>query len=67
MAIQEARVRDLALQELEMRTAGGTRLFFSLRFPATDTAEVMQTLLRSTSSREIDYIDFRVERRAYYQ
>jgi hypothetical protein len=69
---QELRLNNVDLEEVEAWTQSGTKLYFSLRFPATNTAEVIQRFLfPNASSSNVgsrpQYIDFRVENRAYYK
>lgn len=65
-------LKNLDLQELSVITAEGPRLLFSLRFPAENTLGVLRSLRAETSPgakpfRELEYVDFRVEHRAYYK
>lgn len=66
--IQTIRLEDLALQEMKVVTYGGPALYFSLRFPSDVTRSVIQTLRAGEAAWEkLEYIDFRVENRAYYK
>lgn len=65
MAIEEVRLDDLGLQEIKVSTYGGPALYFSLRFPATAALAVLRSL--AAQAPKLEYIDFRVENRAYYR
>ncbi len=60
-------LRDISLQEIEVHTAEGPRLYMSLRFPADNIAAVLKTLSRRSGFKNIQYIDFRVEDKVYYK
>ena len=71
--VKEIRVEDLGLEEVKVATFDGPELYFSLRFPADKALSVIQSLFTqgNTSSsmplKNLKYIDFRVENRAYYK
>ena len=66
-AIREVRLEDLALEEIKVLTYDGPELYFSLRFPAQNASAVLQSLSQSGSMSQLQYVDFRVENRAYYK
>jgi len=80
VGVAEVRLDDLDLEEIRVATydglpAGqvGPTLYFSLRFPADNALAVMRSLTGGSSSsiaaglHKLEYIDFRVENRAYYK
>lgn len=71
VSAKEIRVEDLELAELKVKTYEGPELYFSLRFPADFALPALQSLFTpSTSSvpfANLNYVDFRVEHRAYYK
>ena len=67
LSVKEVKLKDLTLQEIEVETNDGPRFLFSLRFPATNALKVIQSLGEKSEWKELDYIDFRVENRAYYK
>ncbi|MEK7077437.1 MAG: hypothetical protein AAB967_04385, partial [Patescibacteria group bacterium] len=64
---KEVRLNDLRLQEVEARVYGGPRMRFSMRFPADNALGVIQSLMAKPEFPRLEYLDFRVERRAYYK
>ncbi len=68
LPIREIRLEDLGLSELKVFPIGGPVLYFSLRFPADSASAVLNSLRDSDPSlSKLEYIDFRVENRAYYK
>lgn len=77
LSIKEIRLNDLELQEIEVDTYGGSsaetsakagpKIYFSLRFPAANTLEVIRLFRGQTNFGNLKYLDFRVENRAYYK
>jgi hypothetical protein len=72
LALHEIRIEDLGLQEAKVRVRGGPELMFSLRFPSQSALPVLKSLqkgehLRGKSFRDLEYVDFRVENRAYFK
>ncbi len=65
--IKEMAVRDLALQEVDVTTFNGPDLYFSLRFPADNDLAVLRNLMQKPGFTKLQYVDFRVENRAYYK
>lgn len=76
-SVKEIRLNDIHLQEVEVDTYGGSpagvsakagpKLYFSLRFPADNTLAVIQSLKNQPGLGKLQYIDFRLENRAYYK
>ncbi|MBI4085008.1 MAG: FtsQ-type POTRA domain-containing protein [Candidatus Liptonbacteria bacterium] len=67
ISVKEIRLNDLSLQEIEVDTYDGPKIYFSLRFSADNTAEVIKSLRQKQNFGSLQYIDFRVENRAYYK
>lgn len=66
-SIKEIKLNDPGLQELEILTYDGPRIYFSLRFPAASTLEVLKSLMEKPGFQKLEYVDFRVENRVYYK
>jgi len=56
---------DTSLKEIKVRTVEGPNIYFSLRFPADNALLVLRSLKGEFP--KFDYVDFRVENRAYYK
>ncbi len=68
VGVREIRVEDRSLAEMKVRLENGPALYFSLRFPADNALAVLRSLdSQSSEFMGIQYIDFRVENRAYYK
>ncbi len=67
LAIQEIALHDLSLQQVDVATANGPTLHFSLRFSAENDLPVLKDLIAKGSFDKLQYVDFTVENRAYYQ
>lgn len=63
--IKEVRIDDLSLEEVVVETYSGVRLLFSLRFGADSALPVLRSL--GSKLKNLEYVDFRVENRAYYK
>ena len=73
-APREVRYEDPGLQELRVLTYEGPELFFSLRFSPAYALSAIQNVREKDAAgtlfprlRDMQYIDFRVENRAYYR
>jgi len=67
VGVKEIALNDLALQEIVVTTYDGPALYFSLRFPADNDVPVLQGLMAKPGFGKLQYVDFRVENRAYYK
>ena len=67
LGVKEIRLNDISLQELEVSTYDGPKIYFSLRFPADNNLAVLQSLMPKSGFKTLEYVDFRVENRAYYK
>lgn len=66
LSIKEVGLYHLDLEELEIKTFNGPKILFSLRFPPQGALEVINSL-KTRGFKNLTYIDFRVENRAYYK
>ena len=68
LPVREIRLDDLSLSEMKVILDEGPDLYFSLRFPADGALTVLDSFKqKSADLAKIQYIDFRVENRAYYK
>lgn len=67
LSVKEVGLRRLDLEEMEVQTFNGPKLMFSLRFPPQGALEVINSLKSKNGLKNLSYIDFRVENRAYYK
>jgi hypothetical protein len=67
VSVKEVRLSDAGLEELEISTYNGPKIFFSLRFGAQWTASVIISLRAEGNFSKLEYVDFRVEGRVYYK
>ena len=65
--VREVALKDIGLQEVGVTTYDGPDLYFSLRFPADNDLAVLQSLMAKPNFAKLQYVDFRVENRAYYK
>lgn len=67
LAVQQVALRDLTLEEIDVTTVNGPNVYFSLRFSAADDLPVLQSIMAKPGFNKLQYIDFRVQNRAYYK
>jgi len=65
--VREIRLNNLALQEMEVDTYEGPRLYFSLRFPSDNDLAALKNFTEKPGFANLQYLDFRVENRVYYR
>jgi hypothetical protein len=65
--VKEIALKNIELQEIDIATYDGPSLYFSLRFPAANDLPVLQNLMAKSGFGKLQYVDFRVENRAYYK
>lgn len=65
--IKEIALNDLSLEEIDVSTYDGPSVYFSLRFSADEDLPVLESIMAKPGFGKLQYIDFRVENRAYYQ
>lgn len=64
---EDIALNDLSLQQINITTANGPMLYFSLRFSADEDLGVLQNLMAQGGFDKLQYVDFTVENRAYYK
>jgi hypothetical protein len=67
ISVANIALRDLSLEEVDVTTMNGPSIYFSLRFSASKDLPVLQSLMAKPGFNKLQYIDFRVENRAYYK
>jgi len=67
ISISEIALRDISLEEIDVTTYNGPDIYFSLRFPSDEDLPVMEDLMLRNNFAKLQYVDFRVENRAYYK
>ena len=60
-------VPDISLEQVNVTTAEGPMLYFSLRFSADEGLPVLENLMAMPGFNELQYIDFTVQNRAFYK
>lgn len=67
LRVKKMRLNDLSLEEMEVDTYDGPKIYFSLRFPADSVANAIGSIKGKTVFGDLQYVDFRVENRVYYK
>jgi hypothetical protein len=72
LPVGDIRLEDLTLQEVRVKVRGGPELMFSLRFSSHAALSVLNSLragenMHGKKFSELQYVDFRVENRAYFK
>lgn len=67
IGVRAIELKDLALEEVDAKVAGGPLIRFSLRFPASNFADALTNLKSGSSFTKLQYIDLRIQNRAYYK
>ncbi len=67
LGVKEIDLNDLSLEEVDVRTAVGPTLEFSLRFPADEYLPVLQSLIAQPGFAKLQYVDCRTEDRVFYK
>ena len=67
ISVNEVILKDIGLEEINVTTYNGPTLYFSLRFLANNDLSVLQSLMAQPNFSKLQYVDFRVENRAYYK
>lgn len=65
--VKEVRLNDIGLEEIQVTTYDGPDVYFSLRFPADVDLQVIQSVMAKPGFKDLQYLDFRTEDRAYYK
>ena len=58
---------DLSLKEAVITLESGPKFYFSLKFSSDFAVPVIESLIKSGEISNLQYIDFRMENRAYYK
>lgn len=67
IGVKEIALNDLGLEEIDVSTYNGPSLYFALRFPAANDGPVLESLMSKPNFGKLQYVDFRIENRAYYK
>ncbi len=67
LGIKAIDLKDLSLEEVDVETAPGPLLEFSLRFPANEYLPVLQNLVAQPGFNTIQYVDCRTRGRIFYK
>ncbi len=67
LGVKEIDLNDLSLEEVDVRTAEGPTLEFSLRFPADEYLPVLQSLMTQPGFAKLQYVDCRTQDRVFYK
>jgi hypothetical protein len=67
IGVADISLQDISLQQINVTTAEGPMLYFSLRFSADEDLPVLQNLMAMPGFDKLQYVDFTVENRAYYK
>ncbi len=67
LAVKAIDLTDLTLQQVDVITANGPTLYFSLNFPADEYLPVIQKLMLQPNFDRLQYIDCTTQNRAYYK
>jgi hypothetical protein len=67
LSVQAIELNDLSLEEVDVLTANGPELYFSLQFPADEYLPVIQKLMAQSNFDDLQYVDCRTENRLFYK
>jgi len=67
LSVAEVRLEQKSLDEARVVLNNGPELYFSLRFAADNTKSVLKALADRGDLGKLEYVDFRIENRAYYK
>jgi hypothetical protein len=67
LGVRAIELNDLALEEVDVLTANGPEIYFSLQFPADEYLAVIQKLMLQPNFDTLQYIDCRTENRLFYK
>ncbi len=65
--VKEVRLNDIGMQEIQATTYDGPDILFSLRFSADIDLPVIENVMAKPGFKNLRYLDFRTEDRAYYE
>jgi hypothetical protein len=67
LSVQAIELNDLSLEEVDVKTANGPTIYFSLQFPADEYLPVIQKLMLQSNFGKLQYVDCRTENRLFYK
>ena len=67
LAVRAIKLDDLSLEEVDVSTANGPTIYFSLQFPADEYLGVIQKLMLQPTFDKLQYIDCRTQNRLFYK
>jgi hypothetical protein len=67
LGVQNIELNDLTLEEVDVKTANGPMVYFSLQFPADEYLPVIQKLMLQPNFNKLQYVDCRTENRLFYK
>jgi len=67
LGVRAIELNDLALREVDVLTANGPAIYFSLQFPADEYLPVIQKMMLQPNFATLQYIDCRTQNRLFYK
>jgi hypothetical protein len=67
LSVQSIELNDLSLEEVDVSTANGPAIYFSLQFPADEYLPVIQKLMAQSNFGKLQYVDCRTGNRLFYK
>jgi len=67
LSVKAIDLNDLSLEEVDVQTANGPTIYFSLQFPADEYSPVIQKLMAQSDFDKLQYVDCRTENRLFYK
>lgn len=67
LGVQAIELNNLSLQEVDVLTANGPKIYFSLQFPADEYLSIIQKLMLQPGFDKLQYIDCRTQNRLFYK
>lgn len=67
LEVRAIKLNDLALEEVDVLTANGPTIYFSLQFPSDEYLPVIQKLMLQPNFDGLQYIDCRTQNRLFYK
>jgi hypothetical protein len=67
LAVRAIELEDLSLEEVDVLTANGPTVYFSLQFPADEYLGVIQKLMLQPNFDKLQYIDCTTQNRLFYK
>ena len=67
LGVRAIELNNLSLQEVDVLTANGPEIYFSLQFPADEYLQVIQKLMLEPTFDRLQYIDCRTQNRLFYK